>query len=110
MLGHKYELFSQITIRSYQIKLNLTKSHVTNLGLKMFLHFQFDIDFTNQAFYLIWTVLDYPKNIDIELQDLPDAIRPLNEVKFIHHFFVKKIIKTFKDKIKSTRCSEQGVF
>ena len=29
---------------------------------------------------MIWTVLDYPKNIDIELGDLPDAIRTLDEV------------------------------
>jgi len=42
---------------------------------------QFDIDLTNQVFYLIWTVLDYPKNIDIDLHDLPDSIRPLNEIK-----------------------------
>jgi len=55
-----------------------TWGKVTNIRV---VNIQFDIDFTNQAFYLIWTVLDYPKNIDIELQDLPDAIRPLNEIK-----------------------------
>ena len=29
---------------------------------------------------MIWTVLDYPRNVDVELNDLPDAIRPLDEV------------------------------
>ena len=30
--------------------------------------------------FVIWTVLDYPRNVDVELNDLPDAIRPLDEV------------------------------
>eukprot|EP00092_Neocalanus_flemingeri_P024038 GFUD01026073.1.p1 GENE.GFUD01026073.1~~GFUD01026073.1.p1 ORF type:complete len:177 (+),score=42.49 GFUD01026073.1:62-532(+) len=42
---------------------------------------KFDIDFSNSAFYLIFTVLDYPPNTDIELNELPDAIRPIAEVK-----------------------------
>jgi len=42
---------------------------------------KFDIDFPNSAFYLIFTVLDYPPNVDIELNELPDAIRPIKEVK-----------------------------
>merc|ERR1711970_228961 len=42
---------------------------------------KFDIDFSNSAFYLIFTVLDYPPNMDVELNDLPDAIRPNKEVK-----------------------------
>lgn len=41
---------------------------------------EFDIDFDNSALYVIWTLLDYPKNMDVDLHDLPDAIRPLDEV------------------------------
>ena len=41
---------------------------------------QFNIDFENSALFVIWTVLDYPRNVDVELNDLPDAIRPLDEV------------------------------
>ena len=42
---------------------------------------QFDIDFANSAVFVIWTLLDYPRNIDVELGDIPDAIRPLKEVR-----------------------------
>jgi len=42
---------------------------------------EFDIDFDNSALYVIWTLLDYPKNMDVDLHDLPDAIRPLDEIK-----------------------------
>ena len=31
--------------------------------------------------FVIWTLLDYPRNIDVELGDIPDAIRPLKEVR-----------------------------
>ena len=41
---------------------------------------QFDIDFANSAVFVLWTVLDYPRNFDVELGDIPDAIRPLQEV------------------------------
>ena len=38
------------------------------------------IDADNSALFVIWTVLDYPKGFDLELDDLPDAIRSLDEV------------------------------
>ena len=44
------------------------------------IYLQFDIDFANSAMFVIWTVLDYPRNLDVELGDIPDAIRPLPEV------------------------------
>ena len=47
----------------------------------MYCFVQFDIDFANSAVFVIWTVLDYPRNFDIELGDIPDAIRPLPEVR-----------------------------
>jgi len=42
---------------------------------------EFDIDFANSAVFVLWTVLDYPRDIDMELGDIPDAIRPLKEIK-----------------------------
>ena len=44
---------------------------------------EFDIDFTNSALFVVWTILDYPKNMDIDLEDIsnnPDAFRPMDEV------------------------------
>ena len=71
-----------------------------------FTKFQFDIDFANSAFYLIFTVLDYPPNVDIQLNDLPDAIRPIAEVCFVglkymffnEHFQVKKNLQNAVNK------------
>merc|ERR1712080_437238 len=42
---------------------------------------QYDIDAAHSAFYLIFTVLDYPPSDDFELNDMPDATRPIAEVK-----------------------------
>ena len=41
---------------------------------------QVDIDFSNSAFFIIFTVVAYPPGVDYELNDNPDAIRPLQEV------------------------------
>ena len=46
---------------------------------------EFDIDFTNSALFVVWTILDYPKNMDIDLEDIsnnPDAFRQLDEVTY----------------------------
>jgi len=56
----------------------VTWGRVTSIRV---VNIEYDIDFTNSAFYLIFTVLDYPPNIDMELNELPDAIRPNDEVK-----------------------------
>ena len=45
---------------------------------------QVDIDFENKAFFLVFTVLGYPPGMDEQLNELPDAIRPLPEVKKIN--------------------------
>jgi hypothetical protein len=47
------------------------------------LSFKVDIDFDNKAFFVIFTVLGYPPGMDEELNELPDAIRPLPEVRKI---------------------------
>jgi len=39
------------------------------------------IDADNSALFVIWSVLDYPKGFDLMLNDLPDAIRPLDEIE-----------------------------
>jgi hypothetical protein len=39
-----------------------------------------DIDFDNKAYFVIFTVLGYPPGMDEQLNELPDAIRPLPEV------------------------------
>jgi hypothetical protein len=41
---------------------------------------QYDIDPAHSAFYLLFTVLDYPPDIDVELNDMEDAVRPNSEV------------------------------
>jgi hypothetical protein len=48
-----------------------------------------DIDFDNKAYFVIFTVLGYPPGMDEQLNELPDAIRPLPEVYFYFNVFVQ---------------------
>ncbi len=48
-----------------------------------------DIDFDNKAYFVIFTVLGYPPGMDEQLNELPDAIRPLPEVYFYFNIFVQ---------------------
>jgi len=63
------------------------RKSVTSWGLVSNLrvvNIEFDIDFTNSALFVVWTILDYPKNVDIDIQDVsnnPDAFRPMDEIK-----------------------------
>ncbi len=45
-----------------------------------------DIDFDNKAYFVIFTVLGYPPGMDEQLNELPDAIRPLPEVLYFYVF------------------------
>jgi hypothetical protein len=45
-----------------------------------------DIDFDNKAYFVIFTVLGYPPGMDEQLNELPDAIRPLPEVFLLQCF------------------------
>ena len=51
-----------------------------------YLNFQTAIDADNSALFVIWSVLDYPKGFDLMLNDLPDAIRPLDEVNVLRAY------------------------
>lgn len=42
---------------------------------------EMDIDFANSAYYIIFTVVDYPPNMDEQLNEFPNAVRPIAEVK-----------------------------
>jgi len=72
-IEHTNKLFNDEVRKSVVIWGRVTSIRVVKI--------EFDIDFSNGAFYLIFTVLDYPPNVDIELNELPDAIRPIDEVK-----------------------------
>jgi len=51
--------------------------HVTQIRV---VDIEYDIDPEHLAFYLIFTVLDTPPSSEIELDDLPDSVRPNDEV------------------------------
>jgi len=51
--------------------------HVTQIRV---VNVEYDIDPDHMAFYLIFTVLDTPPSSEIELDDLPDSVRPNDEV------------------------------
>ena len=92
-IEHTSKLFHDEVRNSVVLWGRVTSIRVVDIKVIQYLYFsqhqieklQFDIDFPNSAFYLIFTVLDYPPNVDIELNELPDAIRPIKEVsaKFI---------------------------
>ena len=87
-LEQSKRMFNDEFRREVMLTGQVTNIRIVNIEvriLKYFKGFKFSlktaIDADNSALFVIWTVLDYPKGFDLELDDLPDAIRSLDEVR-----------------------------
>ena len=76
------------------------------------MYFQYVVDAANSAFYVIFTVLDYPPGVDEMLNELPDAVRPNQEVKANLQAIIDKgwfTLKIYKADHKGTIVSKAEV-